>query len=83
MLSRVAVSAARCLIKPKSVSAASYSAASSHHDEAVAKEHYDFFPNREIVGYGVNGEPGYMDHQMFPYPSIRFKAITKELEVRL
>lgn len=79
MLSRVAVSATRALIKPKSL-AASYSAASAHSNEPVAKEHFDFFPNREVVGYGFNGEPGYIDNPMFPYPSIRFKAITKELE---
>lgn len=78
MLSRAVASAARSLIKPKSISAVSYS--SSHHDHAVAKEHFNTCPNREVVGYGFNGEPSYMDHQMFPYPSVRFKAITKELE---
>ncbi|XP_008553782.1 cytochrome c oxidase subunit 4 isoform 1, mitochondrial [Microplitis demolitor] len=36
---------------------------------------------REIVGYGMNGEPHYMDLWDYPFPSIRFKEITPDLQV--
>ncbi|KAH0535529.1 cytochrome c oxidase subunit 4 isoform 1, mitochondrial-like [Cotesia glomerata] len=35
---------------------------------------------REIVGYGINGEPHYMDLWDYPFPSIRFKEMTPDLE---
>ncbi|KAB0805106.1 hypothetical protein PPYR_02076 [Photinus pyralis] len=30
--------------------------------------------NREVVGYGMNGEPVYFDRPDFPFPSIRYTA---------
>lgn len=38
---------------------------------------------REIVGYGRNGEPSYIDSEAFPYPSIRFQEITPVFKVVL
>ncbi|XP_045462281.1 cytochrome c oxidase subunit 4 isoform 2, mitochondrial-like [Harmonia axyridis] len=35
--------------------------------------------NREVVGYGINGEPNYGDSHMFPFPSIRYKEPTQEI----
>jgi len=36
--------------------------------------------SREVVGYGFNGEPGYADHTALPFPAIRFKEITPDLQ---
>ncbi|KAL1456581.1 hypothetical protein WDU94_001302 [Cyamophila willieti] len=80
MLSRSVSSAVKAVVRTKPQTAAYSAAAASHGHGPVAKVHYDFFPNREVVGYGWNGEPGYMDTVMFPYSSVRFRAITKELE---
>uniref|UniRef100_A0A224XLY1 Cytochrome c oxidase subunit 4 n=1 Tax=Panstrongylus lignarius TaxID=156445 RepID=A0A224XLY1_9HEMI len=35
---------------------------------------------REVVGYGTNGEPTYIDDVMFPYPAVRFREITPDLK---
>nr|VZH94032.1 unnamed protein product [Spirometra erinaceieuropaei] len=37
--------------------------------------------NREVVGYGRNGTLQYLDDLHFPYPSIRFRPQTDEIEV--
>ncbi|RZF32731.1 hypothetical protein LSTR_LSTR005924 [Laodelphax striatellus] len=45
---------------------------SAHHgmvDYELAK-----IGNREVVGYGMNGDPNYLDQTMFPFPAIRFKS---------
>ncbi|KAK4881825.1 hypothetical protein RN001_005144 [Aquatica leii] len=34
--------------------------------------------NREVVGWGCNGIPAYMDRPDFPFPSIRWKESTPE-----
>jgi len=34
---------------------------------------------REIVGFGWNGLPTYVDRCEFPFPSIRFKETTPEI----
>lgn len=34
---------------------------------------------REVVGYGINGEPNYMDNVMAPFPAIRFKEDVGEI----
>lgn len=39
------------------------------------------YGNREIVGYGMNGEPAYLDLEDFPMPSIRFKETTPDIQV--
>jgi len=35
--------------------------------------------NREVVGYGINGEPGYMDRIDFPMPALRWKENTADV----
>jgi len=35
--------------------------------------------NRDVVGYGINGEYIYVDHIAFPMPAIRFKENTPEV----
>ncbi|KAK3589087.1 hypothetical protein CHS0354_017424 [Potamilus streckersoni] len=35
---------------------------------------------REIVGYGYNGLPNYMDRADFPFPAIRFREETQEIK---
>ena len=35
--------------------------------------------NREIVGYGMNGNPNYIDSVDFPAPAVRFRENTKEI----
>ncbi|XP_030379296.1 cytochrome c oxidase subunit 4 isoform 1, mitochondrial [Scaptodrosophila lebanonensis] len=34
---------------------------------------------REVVGYGVNGSPIYIDCVEFPFPAIRYKEATPEI----
>lgn len=36
---------------------------------------------REVVGYGVNGMPVYVDRVDYPMPAIRFREETKEILV--
>lgn len=46
--------------------------------------HYDsraLIGNREIVGYGYNGEPNYVDRADFPLPAIRWKEPTPDITV--
>lgn len=38
--------------------------------------------NREIVGYGFNGLPIYVDRPDFPMPAIRWKEPTADIAVR-
>ena len=37
--------------------------------------------NREVVGYGLNGEPSYLDCVWRPMPAIRFKETTPDIQV--
>uniref|UniRef100_A0A0K8TC14 Cytochrome c oxidase subunit 4 n=1 Tax=Lygus hesperus TaxID=30085 RepID=A0A0K8TC14_LYGHE len=34
--------------------------------------------NREVVGFGMNGKPEYVDHVAFPFPAIKFRELTPE-----
>lgn len=36
---------------------------------------------REIVGYGFNGQPNYLDRPDFPMPAIRWKEPTADIKV--
>ena len=45
----------------------------------VFKKFLYILGNREIVGYGWNGTPTYMDRPEYPAPAIRFKEDTKEI----
>lgn len=57
-------------IKPKG-----YSSAKIHNNQRC------IIGNREIVGYGLNGEPQYIDRVDFPMPSIRYKESTPDIMV--
>ncbi|KAK9883961.1 hypothetical protein WA026_004898 [Henosepilachna vigintioctopunctata] len=35
--------------------------------------------NREQVGFGINGNPGYFDRPDYPFPSVRWKEPTPEI----
>jgi len=35
--------------------------------------------NRDVVGYGINGDYAYVDHIAFPMPAIRFKENTPDV----
>lgn len=41
----------------------------------------DRIGNREVVGYGYNGEPTYLDRVDFPMPAIRWKENTPDVMV--
>ena len=46
------------------------------------RKHYEsLFGNREQVGFGWNGQPGYRDCEAFPFPSLRYKEDTAEIRV--
>ncbi|KAF7988948.1 hypothetical protein HCN44_007258 [Aphidius gifuensis] len=38
------------------------------------------YGNREVVGFGLNGEASYLDLEDFPYPAIRYKEITPDIQ---
>jgi len=35
---------------------------------------------REVVGFGFNGTPGYVDRVDFPMPGVRFKEVTPDVQ---
>ncbi len=35
--------------------------------------------NRDIVGYGWNGDPSYIDRPEFPFPAVRFRENTPDV----
>lgn len=37
---------------------------------------------REIVGYGLNGTPNYVDRVDFPMPAVRFRPETPDIKVK-
>ena len=41
---------------------------------------YTVTGNRDIVGYGFNGNPTYIDREEWPAPAVRFKENTTEVE---
>lgn len=50
---------------------------------AFRDAYYPKLGNRDIVGYGWNGVPTYMDRVEFPAPAVRFQENSKEvLELR-
>ena len=51
-----------------------------HHDVFNRKNAYPRIGEREIVGYGRNGEPQYFDAIDCPLPSIRWKADVGEIK---
>jgi len=47
--------------------------------QKLKDEYYPKLGNRDIVGYGFNGYPNYMDRSEFPCPAVRFKENSKEV----
>ena len=60
--------------------AAPPAAAGHHHVEFDRKNVYPRIGNREIVGFGRNGEPSYHDAADVPLPAIRWREDTAELK---
>merc|ERR1711976_605128 len=46
---------------------------------ATRDEAYPKLGNREIVGFGVNGTPTYVDMEEYPAPAVRFKEDSPEV----
>lgn len=49
--------------------------------QGVMQVREDKIVGRDIVGYGLNGEPQYFDSITFPFPSVRFMKNTPEIVV--
>lgn len=49
--------------------------------EGVMQVREDKIVGRDIVGYGLNGEPNYFDSITFPFPAVRFMKNTPEIMV--
>jgi len=55
----------------------------AHHDHhAVVDPVKVAIGSREVVGFGMNGQPSYMDRVDFPMPAIRYKEVTPDLKVK-
>lgn len=76
MASRMMALAVRNTSKAQLSWVAARSASSSAQAEQLAK-----IGNRDIVGYGWNGEPIYQDRVDYPMPAIRFKESTPDVLV--
>jgi hypothetical protein len=59
-------------------------AAATHHavghHEFDRKVHYPRIGNREIVGFGHNGQPQYFDHPNMPLPAVRWSEDSAEIK---
>ena len=76
MASRMMALAVRNTTKTQLSLVAARSASSSAQAEQLAK-----IGNRDVVGYGWNGEPIYQDRVDYPMPAIRFKENTPDVLV--
>ena len=56
---------------------------SAHHAEhhEVIDPDLEKIGSREVVGFGTNGVPNYLDRVDFPMPAIRYKEITPDIAV--
>ncbi len=55
---------------------------SAHHDHhAVVDPIREKIGTREIVGFGMNGQPNYIDRVDFPMPAIRYKEVDRDIQV--
>lgn len=50
--------------------------------QGVMQVREDKIVGRDIVGYGLNGEPSYFDNVTYPFPSVRFMKNTPEIMVQ-
>ncbi|ERL90347.1 cytochrome c oxidase subunit 4 isoform 1, mitochondrial [Dendroctonus ponderosae] len=46
----------------------------------ISEQERNLIGNREIVGFGMNGQPVYVDAHDYPFPAIRWKETTTELQ---
>jgi hypothetical protein len=53
----------------------------AHEHHAVGDPVKAVIGNREIVGFGMNGQPNYIDRVDFPLPAIRYKEVTPDIQV--
>ncbi len=53
----------------------------AHDHHAVVDPVKAAIGNRDIVGYGMNGQPNYIDRVDFPLPAIRYKEATPDIQV--
>jgi len=79
MASRMMTVALRNTSKP-TASLMSVRMSSSHH--TLQSEQSTKIGNRDVVGFGFNGEPCYVDRVDYPMPSLRFKENTPDVLVR-
>lgn len=54
-----------------------------HDHHAVVNHIKAAIGNREVVGFGMNGQPNYIDRVDFPLPAIRYKENTPDILVLL
>lgn len=59
----------------------SISPAAAYGSHAPAHKEESPIGNREIVGYGCNGVPCYVDRPDYPMPAIRYKAPSTDIQV--
>lgn len=78
MAGRLAIFGARALRAPKVPMGAM---AMSGHGSG-APDYLKEIGQREVVGFGINGNPVYTDRTDFPLPAIRFKEPTPDIMVR-
>lgn len=52
-----------------------------HEHHAVVDPVKVVIGKREVVGFGMNGQPNYLDRVDFPMPAIRYKEVTPEIQV--
>lgn len=48
---------------------------------AMSSDNHSVIGNREVVGYGFNGQPNYVDRADFPMPAIRWREPTPDILV--
>ncbi|KAK2723243.1 hypothetical protein QYM36_001795 [Artemia franciscana] len=54
----------------------------AHHGHHEIRDHVkDKIGKREVVGYGYNGQPTYVDRLDFPFPAIRYKEPNAEIQL--
>jgi len=76
MAGRLLALSGRALIKAPRVP---YSIAGSH-GHGNPDPYCELIGNREVVGYGFNGQPFYADRDDFPMPAIRWREPTNEIK---
>ncbi|KAB1723944.1 hypothetical protein FNE60_30210 [Klebsiella pneumoniae] len=80
-MARVLARQAKAVSVP-SASAATVAHAHGGHGHHEIRDHVkDKIGKREVVGYGFNGQPSYVDRLDFPFPAIRYREPSAEIEM--